>query len=109
MAIDGIKILESDFGIDIHNEILDLYDTQKSEQEINILEWKQKYTNVHTMFIVHKGFRCFRATSSTSILGCNLMGLNPEIQYNTIHSTLAFIEKKATTQIKQKNKMNINH
>jgi hypothetical protein len=44
MAIDGLKILESDFGIDIQNEILDLYDTQKSEQEIKLhlkSEWQK--------------------------------------------------------------------
>lgn len=34
MAIDGVKILDSDFGNDIQIEILDLYDKQKSEQEI---------------------------------------------------------------------------
>ena len=34
MAIDGLKILESDFAIDIQNEIYDLYDKNKSEKEI---------------------------------------------------------------------------
>lgn len=34
MAIDGLKILESDFAIDIQNEIFDLYDKNKSEKEI---------------------------------------------------------------------------
>lgn len=34
MAIDGLKILESDFAIDIQNEIFDLYDQNKSEKEI---------------------------------------------------------------------------
>lgn len=34
MAIEGLKILESDFAIDIQNEIFDLYDKNKSEEEI---------------------------------------------------------------------------
>jgi hypothetical protein len=34
MAIDGVKILESDFAIDIQNEIFDLYDKNKSDGEI---------------------------------------------------------------------------
>jgi hypothetical protein len=40
------------------------------------------------MCIVHKGFRGFRAASPASILGGNLIGLNPAIPYDTIHSTL---------------------
>ncbi len=41
------------------------------------------------MCIVHKGFRGFRAASPASILGGNLIGLKPEIPYDTRHSTLA--------------------
>lgn len=34
MAFDGVKILESDYAIDIQNEIFDLYNDGKSENEI---------------------------------------------------------------------------
>lgn len=40
------------------------------------------------MCIVHKGFRDFRAVLPASILGGSLIGLNPAIPYDTIHSTL---------------------
>ena len=42
----------------------------------------------HTMCIVNKGFRGFRAFSPASILGGNLKDLKPEIPYDTIHSML---------------------
>ncbi len=47
MAIDGTKILESDFAIDIQNQIFDLYDKKKSEIEIEkfIISEKQKINN----------------------------------------------------------------
>ena len=40
------------------------------------------------MCIVHKGFRGFRTASPASTLGSNLIGLKPEIPYDTIHRTL---------------------
>ena len=45
------------------------------------------------MCIVHKGFRGFRAVSPASILGGNLIGMKPAIPYDTIHLTLAIIDK----------------
>lgn len=44
-----------------------------------------------TLCIVHKGFRGFQEVSPVSILGGNLIGLNPEIPYDIIHLTLAII------------------
>lgn len=41
MAIDGINILESDFGIDIQNEIFDLYDQGETESEIRTYLWSE--------------------------------------------------------------------
>jgi len=51
------------------------------------------------MCIVHKGFRGFRVVSPASILGGNLIGLKPEIPYDTIHSTLASIESQNRRKI----------
>ena len=51
-----------------------------------------------TMCIVHKGFRGFRAVSPASILGSNLIGLNPAIPYDTIHSPLGQIMKWNTNK-----------
>jgi len=45
------------------------------------------------MCIVHKGFRGFRTASPASTLGSNLIGLKPEIPYDTIHRTLWGIEQ----------------
>ena len=45
------------------------------------------------MCILHKGFRGFRTLSPASILGGNLTGLKPAIPYDTIHSTLAFMQE----------------
>ncbi len=45
-----------------------------------------------TMCIIHKGFRSFIAVSPASIFGGKLIGLKPEIPYDTIHSTLGKIQ-----------------
>jgi hypothetical protein len=49
------------------------------------------------MCIIHKGFRGFRALSPASILGGKLIGLNPAIPYEIIHSTLAVIKFRTCT------------
>ena len=49
------------------------------------------------MCIIHKGFRGFRAVSLASFLGDNLIGLNPAIPYEIIHSPLATILKNENT------------
>ncbi len=60
----------------------------------------------HTMCIVHKGFRGFRAASPASNLGINLTGLEPAIPYDTIHSTLPpSVEKTETSIDKQIRKL----
>jgi hypothetical protein len=46
------------------------------------------------MCIIHKGFRGFQAFLPASILGGNLIGLDPAIPYEIIHSTLATIKNK---------------
>jgi len=51
------------------------------------------------MCIVHKGFRGFQAVSPASILGGNLLGLKPEIPYDTIHSTLCVIRHISSSEI----------
>jgi hypothetical protein len=59
------------------------------------------------MCIVHKGFRGFRAASPASILGGNLIGLNPAIPYDTIHSTLQASLKKPNSH--RQNEINENY
>lgn len=49
------------------------------------------------MCIVHKGFKGIRAVSPASILGSKLIGLKPEIPYDTIHLTLPASVKDDTT------------
>ena len=44
------------------------------------------------MCIIHKGFRGFQAFLPASILGGNLIGLDPAIPYEIIHSTLPLIK-----------------